>query len=119
MGEIATFSTCPELQFSDHDVLRQIDILWFRDRGSYFVPEHAFEVELSTGTWSGVGRMATLLDYANARFYIVSNDSKKYQQVMTAYADFRARYRHVQVDALGELYAAERNLRELRSKIDL
>lgn len=119
LADIATLRSCPELQFSEHDVLRQIDVLWFRERGNYYVPEYAFEVELSTGTWSGVGRMATLLDYSNTRLYVVSNDNKKYQQVMNAYADFQPRYYHIPVDALGELYAAELSLRELRSKVDL
>jgi hypothetical protein len=119
LGEIATLQSCPELQFSDYGILRQIDVLWFREKGSYFVPEYAFEVELSTGIWSGVGRMATLLDYANARFYVISDDLKKYQKVMSAYVDFNTRYRHIPVEGVGELYAAELNLRELRSKYSL
>ncbi len=119
LGSIATLPTPPKLEFSDYELLRQIDVLWFRERSKYLVPEYAFEVEISTGTWSGVGRMATLLDYSNARLYIISNDPKKYQQVVQAYSDFQPRYRHVQTEDLGELYAAELNLRELRAKIDL
>ncbi|MBL7961608.1 hypothetical protein JNL27_15345, partial [bacterium] len=71
LSEIATLDTCPKLQFSDYDLLRQIDVLWFQNRGSNLIPEYAFEVELSTGVWSGVGRMATLLDYKNVPFYII------------------------------------------------
>jgi hypothetical protein len=119
LADIATLRRCPELQFSDHEVLRQIDVLWFRDRGNYYVPECAFEVELSTGTWSGVGRMATLLDYSNTRLYVVSNEQKKYQQVMNAYSDFQSRYCHIAVEDVGDLYAAELNLRDLRIQIGL
>lgn len=64
LNEIASLKTCPDLQFSDYNLLRQVDVLWFKTRGNNFIPEYAFEVELSTGVWSGVGRMATLLDYS-------------------------------------------------------
>lgn len=119
LAEIATLQSCPRLQFSDYDMLRQIDVLWFREKGKNLIPESAFEVELSTGTWSGVGRMATLLDYTNVRLYVISSDIRKYQQVMNAYVELESRYRHIPAEALGELYAAELNLRELRYKIGL
>ena len=70
LEEISTLRTCPDLQFSDYDLLRQIDVIWFRPRGSNLIPEYAFEVELSTGVWSGVGRMSTLIDYKNVKFYL-------------------------------------------------
>lgn len=119
LGQISTLATCPDLQFSDYDLLRQIDVLWFREKGKHYLPEYAFEVEISTGTWSGVGRMSTLLDYANTRLYVISNDSRKFEQVLNTYFDWESRYRHVLIEDLGELYAAELNLRELRARIDL
>lgn len=119
LADTATLQACPQLQFSDYDVLRQIDVLWFRDKNQKLIPECAFEVELSTGTWSGVGRMATLLDYANVRCFVISNESRKYQQVMNAYADFHSRYKHIPTEAIGELYSAELNLRQLRADIGL
>ncbi len=64
LSEITTLHSCPELQFSDYDLLRKIDVMWFKPKGNNFIPEYAFEVELSTGVWSGVGRMATLIDYS-------------------------------------------------------
>ncbi|HEY0077187.1 MAG TPA: hypothetical protein VGB73_00965 [Pyrinomonadaceae bacterium] len=119
LGNIATLKTCPQLQFSDYDVLRQIDVLWFREKGKNMLPECAFEVELSTGTWSGVGRMATLLDYVSTKLFVVSNESRRYEQVMHSFADFKARYRFIPTEDLGDLYAAELSLRELRLKLDL
>src|SRR5690606_15909294 len=62
LEDISTLKTCPDLQFSDYNLLRQIDVMWFRQRGNNFIPEYAFEIELSTGVWSGVGRMSTLVD---------------------------------------------------------
>jgi hypothetical protein len=119
LEEIATLEICPQLQFSDYNLLRQIDVLWFRNRGSNFVPEFAFEVELSTGVWSGVGRMATLLDYKNVCFYVISNDGKKYKQVIRSLHEYVDRYKFIANDLIGELYSAEINLKELRTDIGL
>jgi hypothetical protein len=49
LEEISSLKSCPELQFSDYNLLRQIDVIWFKSRGNNFIPEVAFEVELSTG----------------------------------------------------------------------
>ncbi len=120
LGEIATLKACPDLQFSEYDLLRQIDVLWFQEKGKHLLPQYAFEVELTTGTWAGMGRMATLLPYSDVRLYVISEDSKRFQQVIFSYDDyFRDRYKHVSLTDVGELYAAERNLRELREKVDL
>jgi len=119
LDEITTLKSCPELQFSDYSLLRQIDVLWFKPKGNNFIPEYAFEVELSTGIWSGVGRMATLIDYSNVGLYVISNDSKKYNQVLTSFQEIASRYKFIANDSLGDLYAAELNLKELRYEIGL
>lgn len=119
LDEIASLKTCPELQFSDYNLLRQIDVLWFKPKGSNFIPEYAFEVELSTGVWSGVGRMATLIDYLNVGLYVIANDSKKYSQVLSSLHDISNRYKFIANDLLGDLYTAELNLKELRIEIGL
>lgn len=119
LEEIATLQTCPDLQFSDYNLLSQIDVLWFKNRGSNFIPEYAFEVELSTGVWSGVGRMATLLDYKNVGFYVIANDAKKYNQVINSFSEYKNRFKFIVNDLIGELYSAEINLKELRINIGL
>jgi hypothetical protein len=119
LEEISTLQTCPQLQFSDYNLLRQIDVLWFKNRGNNFIPEYAFEVELSTGVWAGVGRMATLIDYTNVRFYIIANDAKKYTQVINSYPDYDERYNFIADDLIGELYSAEISLKKLRMDIGL
>jgi len=119
LDEITTLKTCPELQFSDYSLLRQIDVLWFKLKGSKLIPEYAFEVELSTGVWSGVGRMATLLDYSNVGLYVISNNSKKYNQVLASLHEISNRYKFVANELLGDLYAAELNLKDLRIEIGL
>jgi hypothetical protein len=119
LDELATLKTCPQLQFSDYNLLRQIDVLWFRPKGNNYIPEYAFEVEISTGVWSGVGRMATLMDYSNVGLYVISNDSKKYNQVLASLYENATRYRFITNESLGDLYAAELNLKELRYEIGL
>jgi len=119
LEEITTLKSCPELQFSDYNLLRQIDVIWFKPKGNNFIPEYAFEVELSTGVWSGVGRMATLIDYKNVPLYVIANDSKKFNQVINSFSEYNDRYRFVANDLIGDLYAAELNLKELRMDIGL
>lgn len=119
LSEISSIQTCPKLEFANYDVLRNIDVIWFTERRDNLIPEFAFEVELSTGTWSGVGRLATLMDYRHVRMFVISNDNKKYSQVMHSFADYDERYSHVSTESLGELYAAELNLKKLRIDVGL
>jgi len=119
LEQIATLEFCPKLQFSDYSLLQKIDVLWFKNRGSNYVPEYAFEVELSTGVWSGVGRMATLIDYKEVPLYVIANDSKKFTQVINSFSEYNDRYRFVSNNLIGDLYAAEMNLKELRIDIGL
>ncbi|GBD88424.1 hypothetical protein BMS3Abin03_02360 [bacterium BMS3Abin03] len=119
LSKIITLKNCPKLQFSDYDLLRKIDVLWFKGTGSNLVPEKAFEIELSTGTWSGIGRMSTLSDYSNVSFYVVSNDVKRYNKVIKTFPVFADRFTHIKTDLLGELYNAEKNIRQLRIDIRL
>jgi hypothetical protein len=119
LADLSSVPTCPRLEFSNYDVLRNIDVIWFTEKRENLIPEYAFEVELSTGTWSGVGRLATLIDYRHVRMFVISNDTKKYQQVMHSFADYTERYSHVTTDNLGELYSAELNLKKLRYDVGL
>lgn len=119
LSEISTIKTCPQLQFSDYDLLRQIDVLWFKEKGYHLIPEYAFEIELSTGTWSGVGRMSTLLDYSNTQLFVISDDEKKYKKVIHTLPLLTERYKHVRTDLISDLYSAELQLKELRYGIGL
>ena len=119
LEKIITLQNCPELQFSDYQLLRQIDVIWFKTKGSNFIPENAFEIELTTGVWSGVGRMGTLLDYSNVGLYVISNDKKKFKQVISAFHQHRNRYKFVDNESLSDLYSAEINLKELKIDIGL
>jgi len=119
LSDISVLEKCPELQFSDYDLLRKIDVLWFKEKRNNLIPEKAFEVELSTGTWSGVGRMATLADYSNVNFYIISNDYKKYNKVISTFPVLKQKFTHIKPELIGDLYSAEKNILELRYNIGL
>ncbi len=120
LDDIASLKTCPELQFTDYNLLRQIDVLWFKAIGSHLIPEYAFEVELSTGVWNGVVRMSTLIHYPNVGFYVISNDEKKFRQASNSVLqNLSNRYKFIQNNTLGDLYSAELNLTKLRDKIGL
>lgn len=119
LEEISSIGKCPELQFADYNLLRQIDVIWFKQKGGNLIPEYAFEVELSTGVWSGVGRLATLIDYSNVKLYVIANDSKKYNQVINSLSEYKDRYRFVTNELVGELYSAEKNLKQLRINIGI
>ncbi len=119
LSDISSLEKCPDLQFSDYDLLRQIDVLWFKEQRNYLIPEKAFEVELSTGTWSGVGRMSTLSDYSNVKFFIISNNIKKYNKVINIFPVFKQRFTHIKPDLISDLYSAEKNILELKHNIGL
>lgn len=119
LSEISTLGECPKLQFSNHNLLRNIDVIWFDLRGENYRPKYAFEVELTTGTWSGVTRMRTLLDYEGVKLYVVSSDEKKYKQAMETMPEHCDRYVYLPEDSLSELYSAEKSLVTLRKEIGL
>ena len=119
LSEIISLKKCPNLQFSDFSVLRSIDVIWFREKGRNIIPECAFEVELTTGTWSGVGRLASLIDYSNVKLYVISNNLRRYNQVIHSFSEFEHRYNHILTEYIGDLYAAELQLKEFRYKIGL
>ena len=119
LAEISSLKVCPDMQFSDYDLLRKIDVLWFKEKGSNLIPEKAFEVELSTGIWSGVGRMMTLRDYENVKFYVISNDPKKFNKVINTFPVDKSRFMHITTELIGDLYSAEKNIKELRYYIGI
>ena len=119
LANLISLESCPQLQFSDYNLLRQIDVLWFKNRGNNLIPEYAFEVELSTGVWSGVGRMVTLLDYQNVGFYVISNDAKKYKQVINSFSEYENRFKFIEKELISDLYAAELDFKKLRNDIGL
>jgi hypothetical protein len=67
----------------------------------------------------GVGRLATLIDYNNVGLYVISNDKRKYNQIMHSFADLANRFKHIVIEVIGDLYSAELQSKELRYNIGL
>ena len=118
LSDLTTLDKCPDLQFANYDSIRNIDVIWFRDAGKQFYPHSAFEVELSTGIWSGVGRLAALREYST-RLFVVSNEFKRFEQVMQSQPELHSRVQNVATDHVGVLYSAETRLRDLRREIGI
>jgi hypothetical protein len=118
LDEMARLESCPRLQFTQFESLRHIDVIWFRKTDGDYYPENAFEVELSTGVWSGFGRLATLREY-QTRLYIVTHDVKRLKQVRNSFPGIRGRYIHLTPEKIGLLYSAERNLVQMRKDFGL
>jgi hypothetical protein len=118
LSDLTTLDKCPDLQFANYDSLRNIDVIWFRETGKQFYPHSAFEVELSTGIWSGVGRLAALREYST-RLFVVSNEYNKFEQVMQSQPELHSRVLNVGTDQIGVLYSAETRLRDLRREIGI
>ena len=59
------------------------------------------------------------LDDFNTRLFVISDDIKKYRQVISTFSDFKSRYNHVNTNLVSELYAAELNLCDLRTKVGI
>lgn len=118
LDSYTTVTKCPELQYTDYNSLKHIDVVWFRRTNSHFYPEYAFEVEFSTGVWSGFGRLSTLREY-QTKLYIITHDSKKYDQVSNSFPEMKNRILNIIPDKIGLLYSAEKNLIQMRKDFQL
>ncbi len=118
LRELTSLAECPQLQFADFDSVRKIDVMWFREVDKGFYPEYAFEVELSTGVWSGFGRLAALREY-NTRLYVITNEDRRFNQVSNSFPDFKGRCISIVPEKVGLLYSAEISLIRMRTEFDL
>jgi len=118
LDSYTTLDSCPKLQYTDHKSLRHIDVIWFRKAANDLYPQYAFEVEFSTGVWSGFGRLSTLREY-QTKLYVITHDDKKYNQVSNSFPEMSKRIINVTPDNVGLLYSAEKNLIQMRKDFQL
>ncbi len=62
--------------------------------------------------------MSTLIDYHSVGLYIISDTPKKFEQIKNT-LDFYNRYYHIKSESIGDLYSAEKSLKELRYSVGL
>ena len=72
LGDIATVKTLHQFPGINNEIVRQIDVIWLD--GAF--PIHAFEVELTTGIWSGMVRLGELRRVAAAQYGL----SRRYRE---------------------------------------
>lgn len=118
LDDIASLKQCPQLQFTDYKSVKNIDVIWFRKINNGYYPDYAFEVELTTGVWSGFGRLASFREY-NTKLFVITNDDKKYNQVLNSFPDLTNRYMNIVPEKIGLLYSAEINLIRMRNEFQL
>lgn len=117
LGEISTVKTFPEFPGLNNDIVKQIDVIWL-DRS---FPLHAFEVELTTGIWSGLVRLGELRRLYTV-FHVVTNDDGKGFRRRAAgdiFTEIIDRCHHANESEIRELFDVETRLGALRKKLSL
>ena len=117
LGDIATVKALAQFPGINNEIVRQIDVIWLD--GSF--PIHAFEVELTTGIWSGMVRLGELRRL-NTVFHIVTeSDEKAFKRRASGdiFAGFINRCFHADVSEIRELYEKELRVDELSRKLHL
>ena len=73
LGDLVTYNVIPNFTYSDIlNVVKQIDVIWFKDRFPYIT----FDVEFSTQISTALVRANELKNF-NTHFYVVANESKE------------------------------------------
>jgi len=115
LGQIATVRDFPEFPGLNNNMVRQIDVIWF----SKSFPIHAFEVELTTGIWSGLVRLAEL-KRLNTVFHIVTaGDELNFKRRVAGdiFADIVDRCHHASAEEVRALHETEMHLSDLRRRL--
>jgi hypothetical protein len=112
LGDIATVKTFPDFPGMNVDIARQIDVVWFERS----FPVHAFEVELTTGIWTGLVRLGELRRL-NTIFHVVTNtDQRIFTKRVSGdiFADIIERCHHASAKEIASLHKAELAVHALR-----
>lgn len=102
LGEIATVKELPEFPGINYDMVRQIDVIWL-DKS---FPVHAFEVELTTGIWSGLVRLGEFRRLNTVFHVVTESDEKAFKRRVAGdiFAEMIDRCHHANAVEIRELY---------------
>jgi len=117
LGSIATLANLPTIPGIAPDVAGRVDVIWF-DRD---FPINAFEVELSTGIWSGLVRLGEFLRLSTQLHVVTDGDSTEFERRIGPYV-FRPlvkRCNHASVSDVHRLHSAESKAASLRQEIGI
>jgi hypothetical protein len=117
LGEIATAKEFPEFPGLGNNIVRQIDVIWL----DKLFPIHAFEVELTTGIWTGLVRLAEL-KRLNTQLHVITDiDDRAFRRRVSGdiFSDILARCHHANASEIEELYETEVKLRSIAKNLYL
>ncbi|MFH1923749.1 MAG: hypothetical protein ABIP48_28145 [Planctomycetota bacterium] len=117
LGEIATVKQLPEFPGINYDMVRQIDVIWLEKS----FPVHAFEVELTTGIWSGLVRLGEFRRLNTVVHVVTESDEKAFKRRVAGdiFAEIIDRCHHANAIDIRELYETDTRAYGLRTKLYL
>ncbi len=117
LAQIATVKELPQFPGINYDMVRQIDVIWL-DKS---FPVHAFEVELSTGIWSGLVRLGELRRLNTVFHVVTESDEKAFKRRVAGdiFAEIIGRCHHANAIDIRELYETETRVERLRRTLYL
>jgi hypothetical protein len=117
LAELATMASLPSYPGINNNIVRQIDVVWL-DKS---FPTHAFEIELTTGIWSGLVRLGELKRLATAFHVITDGNDGAFKRRIAGdiFSDIVNRCHHSSAMDLERLYEGELRVAELRARLAL
>ena len=117
LGSIATLPTLPTIPGIASEVARRVDVIWFDED----FPKDAFEVELSTGIWSGLVRLGEFSRLSTRLHVITDGGPEEFERKIGSYV-FRPllkRCNQASFKDVCRLYRAEHQVGSLRKEVGI
>ena len=117
LGDLATLADLPKFPGLNKSIIRQIDVVWV-DKS---FPVHAFEVELTTGIWSGLVRLAELRRLNTVLHIVTDSDEEGFRRKVAGdiFREILNRCHHASAAEVRDLFETETRLATLRQELSL
>jgi hypothetical protein len=117
LGDLATLDNLPKFPGLNNSIIRQIDVVWV-DKS---FPVHAFEVELTTGIWSGLVRLAELRRLNTVLHIVTDSDEEGFRRKVAGdiFREILNRCHHASAAEVRDLFETETRLATLRQELSL
>jgi len=117
LGDLATLHDLPSFPGLNNSIIRQIDVVWVDES----FPVHAFEVELTTGIWSGLVRLAELRRLNTVLHVVTESDEQGFRRRVAGdiFREILNRCHHASAAQIRDLFEAETRLAILRQELSL
>lgn len=117
LGDLATLDELPKFPGLNNSMIRQIDVVWVDNS----FPVHAFEVELTTGIWSGLVRLAELRRLNTALHVVTDSDEQVFRRRVAGdiFREILNRCHHASAVEVRDLFETETRLAILRQRLSL